>query len=604
MQTLKLNSILSLPFFKDLIKNINTFIIKVQEQKNKIKNEKDLLKIYKEHFKNIDYKNYNILILGLSWIWKSTIVLNLAKFIQNYLLFWYEKNPYKNYLDLLIEQYLINNKISNFNKKDFIKQFNFINFWLKDIINFNFNINKLFFIKDIRASFYERLDFLSIFFEKNGRKIYEVTNTELIPKDDEYILWFLFLDEITQVPPEVQKILYRIVLERKINENHKLPKGTVIFAAWNLQDEGYLWEIERPLKDRFIFQINLWRNVNETIANIKDDVLLYFKDNIIISSFLEFINKYIYYISDEIVTPRRRQYVKNILSMYNNYSDIDYINLKNNLKMILPEKIYKDFIKFIEGSYVKVLKYVNQRLDRIDNENIKIDDWKLLILKNYLFNLLEFEVDKLLNEKDLKKFKNIKEIIEYFENKDVINYIQSKIEIKEKYRLKNFVKDLENKKVKINQKHKYLNDKYEKITDSWNKIIYISNDFNYNIVKKETKISDLKILLINIFIHLFKNNKNINNILYNLNLIFDQIEENNLEIENKEKLKNNMHIYSEVIVYKIFNIIFENLSYYLKNIDIEEYKKLQKDKDEIYDTLLKLWPFNRYYKKIDINLDI
>lgn len=604
MQTLKLNSILSLPFFKDLIKNINTFIIKVQEQKNKIKNEKDLLKIYKEHFKNIDYKNYNILILGLSWIWKSTIVLNLAKFIQNYLLFWYEKNPYKNYLDLLIEQYLINNKISNFNKKDFIKQFNFINFWLKDIINFNFNINKLFFIKDIRASFYERLDFLSIFFEKNGRKIYEVTNTELIPKDDEYILWFLFLDEITQVPPEVQKILYRIVLERKINENHKLPKGTVIFAAWNLQDEGYLWEIERPLKDRFIFQINLWKNVNETIANIKDDVLLYFKDNIIISSFLEFINKYIYYISDEIVTPRRRQYVKNILSMYNNYSDIDYINLKNNLKMILPEKIYKDFIKFIEGSYVKVLKYVNQRLDRIDNENIKIDDWKLLILKNYLFNLLEFEVDKLLNEKDLKKFKNIKEIIEYFENKDVINYIQSKIEIKEKYRLKNFVKDLENKKVKINQKHKYLNDKYEKITDSWNKIIYISNDFNYNIVKKETKISDLKILLINIFIHLFKNNKNINNILYNLNLIFDQIEENNLEIENKEKLKNNMHIYSEVIVYKIFNIIFENLSYYLKNIDIEEYKKLQKDKDEIYDTLLKLWPFNRYYKKIDINLDI
>jgi hypothetical protein len=86
------------------------------------------------------------------------------------------------------------------------------------------------------------------------------------PEGDETVIWVtpeflpkekngrtvIFLDEINNAPPSVQKTAYELVLDRKIG-SYKVPVDAIIVAAGNRtdQDGANVHDMAAPLRDRF-----------------------------------------------------------------------------------------------------------------------------------------------------------------------------------------------------------------------------------------------------------------------------------------------------------------------------------------------------------------
>ncbi len=71
----------------------------------------------------------------------------------------------------------------------------------------------------------------------------------------------LFLDELTNAVPAIQKLAYSLVLEKKVANTWNLPDNVRIVAAGNeVEDSSVAEEIPKPLQDRFVHL-----NANTTI---------------------------------------------------------------------------------------------------------------------------------------------------------------------------------------------------------------------------------------------------------------------------------------------------------------------------------------------------
>lgn len=101
---------------------------------------------------------------------------------------------------------------------------------------------------DVRLAMMQAVDLMGLPFVKDGNTHWALPS--LFPKDPDWE-GIIFLDEANQCSLEVQKAMYRFILDRSLN-NYQLPKKALVLAAGNKPSELLqLDELLSPLANRF-----------------------------------------------------------------------------------------------------------------------------------------------------------------------------------------------------------------------------------------------------------------------------------------------------------------------------------------------------------------
>jgi hypothetical protein len=84
--------------------------------------------------------------------------------------------------------------------------------------------------------------------------------TDALPRQPGSVI---FLDEFRQATPEVRRLFYQLILDKKLGTTYKVPEGTAIIAASNYSEDVETEELEGPLYDRFTYRVKLEPSFNE-----------------------------------------------------------------------------------------------------------------------------------------------------------------------------------------------------------------------------------------------------------------------------------------------------------------------------------------------------
>jgi len=700
----KLSSIVSAGFITEYINLINEFNLNLKKKFEKEK-KVDFVQTYFEFFKwkwiENKFKNMNILFLWRAWIGKSQVISTIAKFIQDYFLYWQDacNNDNLNYRNfkVLIENYIFslnkedlesrkktwvevkeevqkyldyiwikkskNNWIlyilsKNLNKLDNLSTFyKFIKFnetsdinymdnldigeekdikkeleeYFKQISKSNNRYNSnwlkefLFFFKDVRGSFYTKLDFITTLINKNNNKLVNYSNLELIPYKKFHCLWILFFDEISQVETDVQRVLYKIILERKVIDKHILPEGTTIIASGNLQDEADLETMDLPLLDRFYLKWSLGDNIQEVINNIKEESLMYFKskeETRFVYSYLMLNPNLIYfYENEDLITPRKWEIVWKITYKFLNKIKNLYVKnefvlelikkeFKKQIYLFLPEKIANSYYLFVSDLFNSSI------FDFLENKNDKLDifKWKSKEIQKDILNYIWSYIQILIQEQIQNIFfneetiNNIDPVIWLIlDNK--INYQDFKI--KTNVKIKEIIKQVKGEKDSLNKikimlwkfSPKNLDKKEIEVwfqqgvmfIPSFDNIELTLSEFDFKELNQKVKIlknknldkETLKNIVITLFVYLIYKNKQLNTILNNLNLAIWQLSEEERNDFVNTHLEELEHIYNSV-----FNWYIDIVDYFIKKFYNKEVYKIFKEyikSNEFNEYVAKFW---------------
>jgi len=117
---------------------------------------------------------------------------------------------------------------------------------------------------DIRLASIEATDLCGIPYVHDGEQLFSTPEWFPLDADSKGIL---FLDELSNANINVQQAAYRLVLDREINNQRKLPEGWFVIAAGNLQtDRTGVKGIVPALANRFSVHLNIEPNLQDFIT--------------------------------------------------------------------------------------------------------------------------------------------------------------------------------------------------------------------------------------------------------------------------------------------------------------------------------------------------
>jgi len=199
----------------------------------------------------------------------------------------------------------------------------------------------------------------------------------------------LFLDEIDKAEPSVQRMIYQIIQDKRIEEM-KISPHVFIISAQNTEEDGEFFDIrrEKPLWDKFTFRIKVDFDEKEFLKWASENLHPY------VYTFLDRNRDMIYIEKNEVLltTPRRWEYVSEI---------IETVGFDKSLLVgLLGDEIGNAFyeIKKIEEKYKN---YIDNPYDK-DFSKIPVDD--LIMLFVPVFKKIYEDLKKNKNKDKIKKF--------------------------------------------------------------------------------------------------------------------------------------------------------------------------------------------------------
>lgn len=168
---------------------------------------------------------------------------------------------------------------------------------------------------DIRLASIEASDLCGIPYVRDGEQVWSIP--EWFPRDPDS-KGILFLDELSNAGINVQQAAYRLILDREVNNNVRLPKGWFCMAAGNLKtDRTGVKGIVPALANRFAIHMNIEANQKDFMAYAMDN-----NWDTRVMGFIDFKPDYLHnYVNDAqaFPTPRSWEFVNRILKL--NLSD-------------------------------------------------------------------------------------------------------------------------------------------------------------------------------------------------------------------------------------------------------------------------------------------
>lgn len=209
---------------------------------------------------------------------------------------------------------------------------------------------------DVRLSMMAQSDVIGIPYVDSGTMLFSTPDWWPSDPNGKYILFF---DELTNAPISTQHAAYRIILDRELHGNKKLPEGCKIVAAGNSKaDKTGAKQVAPALANRFAAHIYIKASLSDFTAYA---VNANFHPSII--GFLNFNADALYRFnpgtdSDAFATPRSWEYASHIMNM--GVSDDTRFSLLSGcigqgtaIEYEAFLKYYKDlpdFTKIIDGS--------------------------------------------------------------------------------------------------------------------------------------------------------------------------------------------------------------------------------------------------------------
>jgi hypothetical protein len=117
-------------------------------------------------------------------------------------------------------------------------------------------------LTDVRAILFDVGDLVMKVPNRDRTKLVEIV-TDILPSEPGTILFF---DEFRQAPPEVRRMFYQLILDKRLGSTYILPKDTCIIAASNKSEDVDTDELEGPLFDRWEVRMCLATDLKEWVS--------------------------------------------------------------------------------------------------------------------------------------------------------------------------------------------------------------------------------------------------------------------------------------------------------------------------------------------------
>jgi len=196
---------------------------------------------------------------------------------------------------------------------------------------------------DVRASQMDVSDIRGLFKIENGYTVF-CPPKELYDFTDPESYGVLFFDEINLAKDDIQSSLYKIVLDRKV-ENTPISNNVLIVAAGNTNEEvSIVNEISPALLNRF--SIVKYEPEDDSILNY---FRIKYKGNIIIETIIDFLKGYASEILIEKIKDEYTQFARP--RSWDRVFNMIVVENINNLDELISNQIYAGYISSIIGEY-------------------------------------------------------------------------------------------------------------------------------------------------------------------------------------------------------------------------------------------------------------